>query len=208
MAQRVEDALEEVERLGGWRAFLMLPPEAADADAIIEALPWVEQGAPRSGTVVRLFKLQGGLVVVTGGALSPEEGAHLFEIREQLQDVLVRAFIVPPPSAPPPLIARMYETGLAPTLPSGKLPNPRGWAGMATVLVLGTTVVGRALRRSGVREESAAMFFLAMGVMLALAVGCGLLYWNTNRKLQDILSDPVRVVATRWAATLPPLRSR
>jgi len=211
---RVEDALEELERLGGWRAFLLLPPEAADAEAIVEALPWVEQGAPRPGTAVRIFKLQGGLVVATGGHLSDEEGAHLFGVHEQLKDIVARespgsrylAYIIPPQSAAPALVARMYEAGLAPSLPTGKLPNPRGWAGLGGVLLLGGSVMARALRRTTPADSTG--FRLVLLGLLALVAICGVLYWVQNRKLQDILSDPVRVAATRWAPNLPRLVGR
>ncbi|MBK9261659.1 MAG: hypothetical protein IPM54_17870 [Polyangiaceae bacterium] len=39
MTSRIEDALDSVENLRGWRAFLALSPEAADADAIVGAQP-------------------------------------------------------------------------------------------------------------------------------------------------------------------------
>jgi len=44
MQSGVEGALEEIEKLFGWRAFFLLAPEAADANGIVEALPWAEGG--------------------------------------------------------------------------------------------------------------------------------------------------------------------
>ena len=45
-ASRVDDAIEALDRLGGVCAFMLFPPEAADADALVEALPWVQGGTP------------------------------------------------------------------------------------------------------------------------------------------------------------------
>src|SRR5262245_19952155 len=107
-ADTVDDALAAVDRIGLWRAFILLPPETAitllppampDADALVESLPWVENGVPRPGTVARLYKSRKWIALVTGGELTNDEGALLFKINDQLKSIALRVFIVPPASA-------------------------------------------------------------------------------------------------------------
>lgn len=194
---RVEDALDELDRLHGWRALLVLPPEAADPDALLGALPWVQEGAARPGTSVRLFQVRHGLLLVTGGALSDEEGAQLFEIHERLKDVVKQVIIMPPPAAAQPLIARMYESGVAPVLPSDKLPNARGWAG------LGATALVAAGLTTRVSKNARVPLTPIWATLAVLAVVCGILWWIRDRQLREILSDPFRSAATRWAPMAP-----
>lgn len=79
----------------------------------MSALPWVEDGAPRQGTTVRILKVKDELLLVTGGALSDEERASLFEIHDKLKDVATRVFIGPPLAASRSLIERMYDARVA-----------------------------------------------------------------------------------------------
>lgn len=144
----LDSALDALDKIRLWRAFILLPPEAdvtllapamANADALVEALPWVENGVPRAGTVARLCKSRNWIALVTGGALTDDEGAHLFNIKDQLKDIAWRVFIVPPETAPQELIARMHEAGVAPPTPvSEKLLLKRkswGWGGALAVVL-------------------------------------------------------------------------
>src|SRR5689334_11737845 len=117
MALTMKYALQEIDGTRGWRVMIMLPPKAANAEGIIEVLPWIENGAPRPGTMLHLFDVRNGLALVTGGVLTEREGAILFEIHDQLKGVATRMFVVPPASAPEALIEKMYDTGAAPLPP-------------------------------------------------------------------------------------------
>jgi hypothetical protein len=201
----VGDALDDLDRLSGWRARLVLPPEAADAEALVSALPWVVDGAPRPGTIVRLFEVREGLLLVTGGALSDEEGAYLFEIQERLKDIATHVLIVPPAQASPSLVDRMYASHAAPAVPTDKLPNPRGWAGLGSVFLmfLGAMAYG-ARNADTVSFEARAL----LGAALALAMLCGLMWARSDRRLSEMLSDPLSAMAARWAAICPPFVAR
>lgn len=193
----MDDALAEIDEVGGWRALFILPPEAADADALVEALPWVEAGQPRKGTAVRLLQVRSGLALLTGGALSDEEGERLFEMHDQLKDITKDVLIVPPSSAAPPLITKMYDAGVVPLLPSGKVPNERVWAWLAGAMAVGVVTTLRVSIAQGLE--------LVVPVVLGVLAGVfALIYLRQRGKADEVLSDPMRVAATHWAATAPP----
>jgi len=211
---RVKHALEELDAMGGWRALIVLPPEAADAEALIDALPWVENGTARFGSLVRLFKVNNGLVLLTGGVLTDEEGARLFDMHEQLKGVATSAFVVPPASAPRSFIARMYDTGAAPRLPvTENLPDPRIWSNLRTtffVFWLAIFVAKLTLPIVFAVPPGAQDARPPLGLQILsflsfwTAVGCWSVSWSKTRALERILEDPARMTAMRWALTLPP----
>ncbi len=201
----VSDALDDLDQQAGWRALFVLPPEAADADALVSALPWVQDGAPRQGTTVRIFQVKDDLLLVTGGALSDEEGAYLFELHDKLKDIATRVYIVPPMAAPPSLIERMYDARLAPTLPTDKLPSTRLWAGIAAVVL---TFGGVMLRFSANREIVSFEARVLMYACVVLIMLCGVMWLRNDRKASEMRADSLRVTATRWTPICPPFIAR
>jgi hypothetical protein len=168
----------------------MLAPEAADANGIVEALPWAEGGVSRPGTAVRLLAREGKLVVVTGGALSDEEGRFLFEIPEKLRDVLLSAYIVPPQSAASELITHMYESESAPSLPTIQLPKVREFDGISSVMLFLGFLIKSVSPVAGI-------------IAFVISLTCVIIARLNNSKLNTILADPEYIVATRWSTGLP-----
>ncbi len=195
----VEEALDELDRVAGWRALYLLRVDVNEAQALVDAMPWAAGGVARQGTVVRLFKRPQGLLVITGGKLSHGEGELLFDIHERVKDIAARAFIVPPQGAERASIDRMHRAALAPAAPDDRnLPNPRGWGVLATCMFAVGGVISRAARGSG----SVGVFAMVAMCVLAGAV-CAVVAWYRRGALDDILSDPLRAVATRWLMYVP-----
>jgi hypothetical protein len=201
----VEDALDELDRLSGWRAMFLFPPEAADADAIVEALPWVKDAAPRKGTVVRLLKVRHGLLLVTGGVLSDEEGALLFDIRERLADIVKRALVVPPRTAARSLVKRMYHDDLLPIMPLDRLPNTSGWQVMSIVTLAIPAAISRSVRRIPTEMLDMESFRLTMLAGLVLALIFYLFMKYQGKRRDDMRPDPFRAASGRWSRIRPGL---
>jgi hypothetical protein len=210
MTLNLKEALQEIDAMRGWRAFIMLPPKCANAEGIVEVLPWIEKGTPRPGTTMHLFDVRSGLALVTGGVLTEEEGTRLFIIHDQLKGVATKMFVVPPAAAPPPLIARMYDTGAAPILPvAERLPNSNFWSVisvLAGLMFVITLFAGAAAMARG--GEAARALSILPWPLLSGSVICGITSWFQWLRRQDILKDPVRMTIMQWARTLPPFVAR
>lgn len=193
--QAVKDALEEVKSLRGWRAFFMMAPEAADANGIVETLPWAAGGVARPGTAVRLIAAGGGkLIVITGGALSDDEGRLLFEFRDKLRDALLSAYVLPSRSAASELITLMYESGSAPGVPTTELPNVRIFDITAVAALCIFYVI-----KWGKDEQLLPLLIISFVIFLMSS----LIAWRKRKQLATIMNDPEYLVASSWSADLP-----
>jgi hypothetical protein len=210
--RKLKNVLEELNALGGWRVFIMLPPQSANTPELIDAMPWVQDWVQdddvRSGTIMHRFKLDRGVAMVTGGMLTDEEGMGLFAIQDKLKSIATKVFVVPPALAPAVLIAKMYETGAAPSHPvNEKLPNTRRWS-IATLISFGIWLCWRIVQsvemaagRIGTPPTSVATFML---FLFCTAIVCAWMWRRRRRQLQNILNDPVRMAIAQWGPTLPP----
>ncbi len=205
MNTKLDEAMEPLDALGGWRAFFLIDAAPEEAQAFVDALPWVENGQARAGTVVRIFSREQGLIIVTGGAIGDEEAAVLFDIHEAVRDIAKRVIVVPPASATPGLIARAHKEGLAPVHVETPLPNAKGWKGAAVFALFATGYGLRVARRMGggtLADASVPVFLFAV-LGLALTGLFALMAWRTGNELTSALADPIRVVCTRWAMAMP-----
>jgi hypothetical protein len=210
MTLDLKGALQELDVMTGWRALILLPPAAANAEGILEVLSWIEKGAPRFGTTMHLFDVKQGLVLVTGGVLTEKEGVSLFDIHDQLKGVATRMFVVPPASAPQALIARMYDTGAAPLPPVAEsLPSSRIWSILCGTELLMCLILLAAGSAAGARGDHAAdPLFKGGGILFWAAVLSGIKVWLQKRKLREALEEPVRMAQMQWGPTLPPFAAR
>ncbi len=206
----LEDACDQLDAVNAtWRAFFLIPADASEAQEVVAALPWVSDGAPRAGTVVRIMQSEKGLMVVTGGQLSDGEGAVLLDIQAALADTGTQCFIVPSATASEQLVRRIRTTGCAPSLPDAPLPDARKWFGLAAFMLgatfYGLRVVSRSARRAAARGGISLDFTwswqmtVVLIVGLAASLGFAAAAWVTYQRREEAVSDPIRRVAARWA---------
>jgi hypothetical protein len=200
-ALSLENAIAELDRLDGWRAALLLKREADDPEGLVAALPWVTDGSPRAGTLVRLSEHEDGLLLVTGGALRDEEGARLFEIHEALRDMIVHAIILPPRTAAPALIERMWTSNLMATAPHDPAPSSVGFGGAG----VGFSVLGGYYLRTADWGRSylggSGLWMLAPLVVVALLA---IPYAILRARRNEIVSHPLWILRAQWFAHVPP----
>jgi len=145
---------------------------------------------------------------VTGGVLTEEEGTRLFSIHDQLKGIATKMFVIPPASAPAPLIARMYESGATPSVAVGEdLPNPRVWSTLILALISSFFVL-TIWESTESAQARMAPNSIATGLLRFLLFWAGLfcarMWWLRKRQLRGILADPVRMAIMEWTPTLPP----
>jgi hypothetical protein len=215
-ADAVDDALAAVDRIGLWRAFILLPPETVitllppampNADALVESLPWVENGVPRPGTVARLCKSREWIALVTGGELMEDEGALLFKINDQLKSIAWCVFIVPPGYASEKMIARMHKAGVAPPtpIPEELLLKRKRWGWGTTLAVVLCFLSGMLLAVTLIADKYISERRIVFPALLFLAFGF-LAYVLTRRHnqqaLEEIRNNPRHNAQQRWAEIL------
>jgi hypothetical protein len=178
-----------------------------DADALVESLPWVENGVPRPGTVARLCKSRKWIALVTGGELTKDEGALLFKINEQLKSIAWRVFIVPPANASKNLIARMHKAGVAPPtpIPEELLLKRAPWGWRLWFLLVGSCFSGLSFivafisGESGSKRSIIGLFLSFIGFAFSAYVGMGR---HKARYLEEFRNNPRRNAQERWAEVL------
>lgn len=203
MDMDVDDALHELDRIGQWRGFILLPPDATDLDALVKALPWVKYNVCRPGTVVRLFELQDGVALIMGGALTDDEGAHLFRIHDQLKGIARRVFIVPPETASQDLIARMHEASVAPIPPVPEtLLLKRNWGCMVWLILVVCLINALLIPLAGYADSMASAMKPAILLLILAPIAHLMIRRRRQQQLTEIRLDPVRSTQGRWATIL------
>ena len=195
---KIDEACDQLDQLGGWKALFVLDGDVSNVEAFVEALPWVNEGQARAGTMVRLLQRESGLIVVMGGQLSEGEAAALFDIHAALGDVVRRAFVLPPRGASDDLVRRMYQQGAVPNVENSALPNWRAHAGLALIAMMGTGFIVRVMRKSG------GVSVLVLGMCLLATIAFAIYAYVLHERSQKISSDPSRIVGLRWQGLVPP----
>jgi hypothetical protein len=194
----IDEACDQLDQLGGWKALFVLDGGVSDVDALVEALPWVSGGQPRAGTMVRLLQRESGLIVLMGGQLSEKEAGALFDIHAALGDAVRRAFVVSPRGASDELVRRIYQQGLVPTVENSALPNWRAHTGLALIALAGTGFIVRVMRRTG------GVFMPAVALCLLATIGFAIYAYVLHGRSLRMESDPGRIVGLRWQGLVPP----
>lgn len=172
----------------------MLPAGAIEARTLVDSMSW----SSRPNTLVRLYQLPRSTALLAGGELSNDEGAELFEISERLRSTgpgSVRALIVPPESADPMLIVRMFKAGLQP-VKRDDTPSLGPLKLLAILSFLGGVVLS--FGDEWISPIGKALLFLAFWSTIG---------WIVRALRARRVVDPYWVAAARWADLVPSRRA-